>query len=288
MSHLRRFLSPQVADLLVSSVDESILKSHRREVAVLCMSLAGFTAFAEVSEPEEVMVALKQFHDAAGSLVHEYQATVASVDGDEVMVFFNDPLPCENPAAEAVKLSVALRALVAKLSSAWLRLGHELTFRVGVASGYATVGEIGFEGRFDYGLVGNVVRLAQRLGERAAGEQILINQRVFAETRDEVDTSALGDVTLPGFTNAMQAYEVLGLKTPPRQTLTDGSNPAGLSAREVEVLRLIAAGKSNQQVADELVISLNTVTHHVGNIFNKIGAANRTEAASYAHRNGIA
>ena len=160
MGRLRRFLSPQIAELIVSSGGESVLASHRREITVVFCDLRGFTAFAETAEPEEVVKVLREYHEVLGTLIYKYQATLERFSGDGLMVWFNDPLPCEQPSLQAVRMAVEMRTQVAVLLGAWRKQGHELGFGVGVAQGYATLEADAAEGRFDYAAIGTVVNLA--------------------------------------------------------------------------------------------------------------------------------
>lgn len=208
LSRLRRFLSPQLADLIVSSHDESVLSSHRREVAVVFCDLRGFTAFSEAAEPEEVMSALAEFHQAAGSLINRFAATVGSFGGDGLMVFFNDPLVCEDPAGCAVRLAVALRDSMVENLGRWARLGRDLGLGVGVDYGYATLGEVGFEGRYEYAVIGSVANLASRLCDEAQNGQILISPRVLAEVDRLVEGELLPAVTLKGFRKPIAPFSV--------------------------------------------------------------------------------
>jgi adenylate cyclase len=212
LSRLRRFLSPQIADLIVSNNDETVLKSHRREVAVLFCDLRGFTAFAEAAEPEEITGVLRDFHDSAGRLINAFGATVGYLAGDGLMVFFNDPLPCANPAQCAVTLAVSLRDDMAAVAQNWSRLGHELGFGVGIAFGYATLGEVGFQGRYDYAVIGSVTNLAARLCGEAKSGEILIAPRVQAAVEELVESQRLPDVTLKGFHKPVPVYNVVSLK----------------------------------------------------------------------------
>ena len=189
---LRRFLSPQVAELVMSSGDESFLESHRREITVVFCDLRGFTAFAETVEPEDVMLVLGEYHAALGDLVHRYEGTLERFTGDGLMVFFNDPLPCPDAPERAVRMAVAMRNRVATLAEGWHRMGHDLDFGVGIAQGHATLGRIGFEGRFDYAAIGNVTNLAARLCAEAGPGQILISQRVYAAAEDLVTAEPVG------------------------------------------------------------------------------------------------
>jgi adenylate cyclase len=216
VNRLRRFLSPQLADVIVSSGDERLLESHRREVTVLFCDLRGFTPFAETAEPEEVMGVLRDYHAALGRLIFEYEGTLERFAGDGLMVFFNDPLPCPDPAARAVRLALAIRERSAALAAGWRRRGHDLDVGVGVAMGYATLGRIGFEGRSDYAAIGTVTNLAARLCGEARPGQILVSQRVYAEVEDVVEAERLPDLTLKGFHRPVPAFEVLGLgESPP-------------------------------------------------------------------------
>jgi adenylate cyclase len=168
VGRLRRFLAPQLAEMIVSSGDERIFESHRREIVVLFCDMRGFTAFAETAEPEEVMAVLREYHDALGPLVHRHEGTLMRFMGDGLMVFFNDPLPCPDPAARAVRLAIEMRDTVAALAVEWRRRGHQIGFGVGIAQGYATLGQIGFEGHVDYTAIGTVTNLAARLCDAGA------------------------------------------------------------------------------------------------------------------------
>jgi adenylate cyclase len=212
VGRLKRFLSPHVAESIVSSKDERILESHRREITVVFCDLRGFTAFSETAEPEEVMGILNGYHAAMGELIFRFEGTLERFAGDGLMVFFNDPLPCADAPMRAVSMAVAMREQAAELSRAWRKHGHELGFGVGIAHGYATLGKIGFEGRFDYGAIGTVTNLASRLCDDARAGQILVSQRVFAMVEDEVEAEPLGDLTLKGFLKPVRAFNVLDLK----------------------------------------------------------------------------
>jgi adenylate cyclase len=213
---LKRFLAPQLAELVVSSGNERILESHRREITVLFCDLRGFTAFSETVEPEELMSILHQYHSAMGKLIFEFEGTLEHFAGDGLMVFFNDPLPCDEPAARAVRMAAVMREHTQELSRAWRRRGHELGFGVGIAMGYATLGKIGFEGRFDYGAIGTVTNLASRLCDEARAGQILISQRVYAMVEDLIDVEPLGDLALKGFLKPISAFNVIALRNAAR------------------------------------------------------------------------
>jgi class 3 adenylate cyclase len=173
--------------------------------------LRGFTAFSETSEPEDIMQLLAEYHGALGPLIRQYEGTLDRFTGDGLMAFFNDPLPCADAPERAVKMAVAMRNRVAALADEWRRAGHDLAFAVGVAQGHATLGRIGYEGRFDYTAIGNVTNLAARMCAEAAGGQILISQRVYAATEDVVTAQPLADIDLRGFSRPTRVYNVLGL-----------------------------------------------------------------------------
>jgi class 3 adenylate cyclase len=208
---LRRFLPPQLVELVVDSGDETFLESHRREIVAVFCDLRRFTAFAETTEPEEVMAVLGEYHAALGDLVHRFEGTLEHFAGDGLMVFFNDPLPCPDAALRAVRMSVAMRGRIADLADDWRRRGHDLGFAVGIAQGYATLGQIGFPGRYEYAAVGSVTNLAARLCAHAQSEQILITQRVHSAAQDHVIADPLGDVALRGFLKPVSVYDVKGL-----------------------------------------------------------------------------
>jgi DNA-binding response OmpR family regulator len=212
LGRLRRFLSPQLADLIVSSDDEAVLQNHRREVAVLFCDLRGSTAFSEATEPEEFMAALAEFHEATGPLVNDFDATVGHFAGDGFMVFFNDPIPCDNPAERAVRLAVAMREAMAGLKQKWSRVGHDVGFGVGISYGFATLGQVGFRARSDYTAVGRVVALASRLCDEAADGEILIAPKVQAAVEHLVDSKPLPEVNLKGFHRPVTPYSVLDLR----------------------------------------------------------------------------
>jgi adenylate cyclase len=211
MGRLRRFLSPQLADLVVSSGDESFLDSHRRDITVVFCDLRAFTAFAETSEPEEVMGVLDDYYQALGDLVTRFEGTLERFTGDGLMVFFNDPLPCEDAPLRAVRMAVAMRNRVEGLAKGWARHGYNLAFGVGLAQGYATLGRIGFEGRSDYTAIGNVTNLAARLCAEARPWQILLSPRVHAAVEEFVTSEPVGELTLRGFSRPVPTFNVVGL-----------------------------------------------------------------------------
>ena len=212
LQRLRRFLSPQLADAIVSSGDESILRSHRRQVAMIFVDLRGWTNFVDAVEPEELMRVLREFHDTIGGLVRRFDATVGFIEGDGVQLFFNDPIEVPDAALRAIRLGCTLRQEMAELTARWQNRGYDLDFGAGMALGYATCGEVGFEERSDYAAVGAVTNLASRLADEAAAGQILITQRLYAEVGDDVEVQSMGEFRLKGFQRPVAAFDVLGIR----------------------------------------------------------------------------
>ncbi|MCC6947500.1 MAG: GAF domain-containing protein [Bradyrhizobiaceae bacterium] len=210
MGRLRRFLPPQVADLIVSSGGEQQLESHRREITALFCDLRGFTAFSESADPEDVMKLLREYHAAIGRIIFKHGGTLERFVGDGVMVIFNDPLPLPNPSLHAVQMALEMRAAIGALAENWRRLGHEIGFGIGIAHGYATLGTIGFEGRFDYAAVGTVSNVASRLCSEAKPGQILISSRVLTAVADAVTVEPTGELTLKGIRRPIEVYNVVG------------------------------------------------------------------------------
>jgi adenylate cyclase len=212
MSRLRRFLPPQVADLIVASGGEKQLESHRREITALFCDLRGFTGFSEASAPEDVMALLRDYHAAIGEIIVKYIGTLERYAGDGVMVVFNDPVPVDNPALRAVLMALETRGTMGALMEKWRQLGHDVGFGIGIAHGFATLGTIGFEGRFDYAAIGTVSNVASRLCDEAKPGQILISPRVFTAVKDTVTVEPVGEFTLKGIGRPLAAYNVLGAK----------------------------------------------------------------------------
>ena len=217
MHQLRRFLSPQLADAIISSGDDSILRSHRRKVAMFFADLRGWTGFVDAVEPEELMQVLGEFHGAIGDLVRRFDATVGFIEGDGVQLFFNDPREVPDAALRAVRLGCALREEMAELTPRWRKRGYELGFGAGIALGYATCGEVGFEGRSDYAAIGAVTNLASRLADEAAAGQVLIAQRLYAEVEADVEAEPVGELTLKGFLRPITAFNVVAVREPDAQ-----------------------------------------------------------------------
>jgi adenylate cyclase len=213
LGRLKRFFSPQLAELIVAGGTEDPLRTHRQEITVVFIDLRGFTAFAEISEPEEVMRVLREYHAEMGKLVLQYEGTLESFSGDGMMVLFNDPVPITNPAERAIRMALAMRAGVENLTVKWRKLGYELGFGVGIAQGYATIGAIGFEGRWNYGSIGTVCNLASRLCDEAKSGQILVPQRLLGMVEELVEVEPAGELSLKGFHRSIPAHNILRLKT---------------------------------------------------------------------------
>jgi adenylate cyclase len=207
---LRRVLPPQVADLIVSSGTENQLESHRREITALFCDLRGFTGFSESSDPEDVMALLREYHTVIGKIIYKHGGTLERFAGDGVMVIFNDPVPLPNPALTAVQTALEMRAAIGVLVEKWRRLGHELGFGIGISHGYATLGTIGFEGRFDYAAIGTVSNVASHLCDEAQSGQILISPRVLLAVEDAVTVEPAGELTLKGLRRPIVVYNVVG------------------------------------------------------------------------------
>jgi adenylate cyclase len=210
--HLRRFLSPQLAEAIVSSGGDSVLRSHRRQVAMFFADLRGWTSFVDAVEPEELMRVLGEFHGTIGGLVRRFDATVGFIEGDGVQLFFNDPIEVPDAALQAVRLGCALREEMAELTPRWKKRGYDLDVGAGIALGYATCGEVGFEGRSDYAAIGAVTNLASRLADEATAGQILIGQRLYAEVEDDVEVEPVGEFTLRGFQRPVAAFNVVAVR----------------------------------------------------------------------------
>jgi adenylate cyclase len=210
IGRLKRFLAPQLAEMIVSKGDEGILELHRRDIVVVFCDLRGYTAFAETAEPEEVIAVLREYHATLGPLVSRFEGTLNQFSGDGLMVFFNDPLPCPDPAERAVRMAIEMRAAVGELRSGWRRHGRDLGFGVGVAQGYATLGRIGFEERVDYTAIGTVTNLAARLCSEAQDGQILLSKRVAAAVEGIVSLEEVGALALKGLSQAIAVYNVVG------------------------------------------------------------------------------
>jgi class 3 adenylate cyclase/CheY-like chemotaxis protein len=211
VGRLRRFLPAQLADLIISSGDESFLNAHRREITVVCCDLRGFTALAETAEPEDVWEILGEYHAALGDLIARFEGTLERFAGDGLVVFFNDPIPCDDAPLRSVRMALTMGQRVQELADRWQRRGHELALGVGIAQGYATLGRVGYADRFDYASVGSVTYLAARLCAEAAPWQILVTQRVHAAAEEFVVSRLVGELSLRGFSRPIRTFEVSGL-----------------------------------------------------------------------------
>jgi class 3 adenylate cyclase/CheY-like chemotaxis protein len=229
IGRLQRFLAPQVAQMIASSdPSDSLLASHRREVTVLFCDLRGFTAFTEASEPEEVMGVLREYHENLGELIFRYEGTLERFLGDGIMIVFNDPIPCDDHTERAVRLALDMRERVDELAKQWARVGHVLGFGIGIASGYATLGQVGFEHRREYTAIGSVINLASRLCGEAKAGQIVISQRAFSAVEQSVGASHIGQLSLKGFNRPIDAYEVVSWRG---QAPVETSSPTNSSAQ---------------------------------------------------------
>ena len=229
IGRLQRFLAPQVAQMIASSdPSDSLLASHRREVTVLFCDLRGFTAFTEASEPEEVMGVLREYHENLGELIFRYEGTLERFLGDGIMIVFNDPIPCDDHTERAVRLALDMRERVNELAKQWARVGHVLGFGIGIASGYATLGQVGFEHRREYTAIGSVINLASRLCGEAKAGQIVISQRAFSAVEQSVGASHIGQLSLKGFNRPIDAYEVVSWRG---QAPVETSSPTNSSAQ---------------------------------------------------------
>jgi class 3 adenylate cyclase len=213
LGRLKRFFSPQLAELIVTGGADDPLKTHRRDVTVVFLDLRGFTAFAETAEPEEVMTVLREYHAEMGRLILEHEGTLERFTGDGMMIFFNDPTPVPDPAKRALRMALAMRERVTPLCEQWRKRGHDLDLGIGIAQGYATIGAIGFEGRWDYGAIGTVTNLAARLCGEAKPSQILVTRRVASDAEDLVETEPVGPLTLKGLAKPVPAFNVIRLKS---------------------------------------------------------------------------
>jgi adenylate cyclase len=215
VGQLKRFLSPQVVELVTSGGEANLLETHRAEITAVFCDLRGFTAFGETVEPEEVIVVLRQYHEVIARLVSQFGATLDHIAGDGILSFFNDPVPCPDPTAQAIRMALAMRNEVGELVHSWRRRGHELDIGIGIALGHATLGTIGSAGLFHYASIGTVTNLAARLSDEAEGGQILMSARVHAATEDLIDSEPVGPLTLKGFARPVPAFNVVALRDVP-------------------------------------------------------------------------
>ena len=212
LSRLKRFFSPQLAEAIVSGGADDPLRTHRRDVTVVFLDLRGYTAFAETADPEEVMGVLREYHHEMGTLILAHEGTLERFAGDGMMVFFNDPVVVPNPEERAVRMALAMRDRVVDLSAGWRKRGYELDIGLGLAKGFATIGAIGFEGRWDYGAIGTVTNLAFRLCGEARPGQVLAAKRVVAAVEDLVEAEPVGDLALKGFSRPVSTVSLLRVR----------------------------------------------------------------------------
>jgi class 3 adenylate cyclase len=212
VGRLKRFFSPQLAELIVGGGADDPLKSHRREITVVFLDLRGFTAFTETADPEDVMAVLGEYHAAVGALVLEHEATLERFTGDGIMAFFNDPVQVPDPGLRAVRMALAMQREVHRLAEGWKKRGHALSMGIGIAQGFATIGGIGFPGRIDYGAIGTVTNLAARLCGEAQGGEILVSQRVQASLDGAVASEGAGELVLKGFHRPVPAFRVVAAR----------------------------------------------------------------------------
>lgn len=230
IGRLQRFLAPQVAQMIASSdSSDSLLASHRREITVVMCDLRGFTSFTEITEPEEVMAVLGEYHECLGELIFQYEGTLERFAGDGILILFNDPIPCADHTERAVRLALDMRdEAVSKLAKQWRGRGHDLGFGIGIAVGYATLGQVGFTQRREYTAIGSVINLASRLCDEAKPGQIVVSQRVLTAVEQSVEAASLGEMNLKGFKKPMAAYDILSWRGQPSDRK---SSPAKSSRR---------------------------------------------------------
>ena len=212
VTRLVRYLSPQVATAVLDFDKEDLFKIHRREITAVFLDLRGFTSFSDSAEPEEVAGLLRSYHAEMGKLIFKFEGTLEHFAGDGIMVFFNDPIPFEDHTERAVRMTMEMREKMKILRSGWVKNGFDLDLGIGLVAGFATLGNIGFEGRMEYGAVGNVTNLAARLYSEAKGGQILTNQKTLSKLEDLVETERVGEMSLKGFVRPVVAYNILNLK----------------------------------------------------------------------------
>lgn len=212
VDRLKRYISPQVAENILTSEDDNLFKTHRREITAVFVDLRGFTAFSDGAEPEEVLELLRTYQAEMGSIIFKFEGTLEHFAGDGIMVFFNDPETCENHTEKAVRMALEMRERLNELRRDWLKKGYSLNLGVGMAAGYAAIGNIGFEGRIHYAAVGNVTNLACRLCGEADGGQVLIDRKTLSAIEDLVEVQPLPELHLKGFIRPVTAYNVLRLK----------------------------------------------------------------------------
>jgi adenylate cyclase len=286
LNRLRRFLGPQVAELLISAEGEALLESHRRQIAVVACRLTGFGAVAEASAPEEVIAVLRAYYAGLSDIISSHEAIVGPLVEDRVTLLFNDPLPVDDPATHALRAALAIRERLDSLVMAWRKAGLDLDFGIGLDLGYATLGTIGLAGRTEYGAIGPVMHCAASLCSAASRGRILMSGRVHLASSELVETRGMGEHMLAGVTIPTAVFAVERMKgvhtTAPSAEWNRESTPAPLTGREREVVELIVRGCSNRDIAAELVIAESTAVRHVANILSKLALKSRAQVAVWA------
>jgi len=212
LARLKRFFSPHLAERILAGGVEDPLVAHRREIVAVSVDLRGFTAFTEAAEPEEVMEIIHQYHAAMGRLILEHEGTIEFFAGDGIMVIFNDPVVVANPVERALRMALGMRAAFVPLAEDWRRRNFELGVGIGIAQGYATIGNIGFEGHWDYGVIGTVTNLASRLCAEAKSGQVVAHRKALAQVENLIEAAPLGKLALKGFAQGVDAVEVLAMR----------------------------------------------------------------------------
>jgi len=281
LARLKRFLSPQVAEAVLGRNASEVFEGHRREITIVCLRLAGFPEFTERTDPEDVLNLLAAFHTVMGDLVFAFGGTVESISGDGMTVFFNDPIPVEDHIRRGIQMGLEMRERIHTMAEEWRRQGHELHAAIGVVTGYATLGEIGFEARREYAAVGHTPVLAGLLCAVAKPGQVLTTERNLAKIEDMVEAEPAGKVTPEGSLRPIAVFNLVRLKA----GVAERAGP--LSMREQEVAGLVGRGLSNKEIAGMLVISERTAESHIQSILNKLGFSNRSEIAAWATARGL-
>lgn len=282
LGRLRRFLSPRLADVLVSTEGEALLENHRRQIAVVCCQLRGFAELAEVTAPEEVMSVLLEYNEVLSDAIAESEGSVGQLSADQVMIFFNDPLPVDEPASHAVNLALRIRSGLTNTLEQWRRRGLDLGFCAGIDVGYATLGMLSVAGRNEYGAIGPVVHAAARLRDAAENGQVLIGQRVQMAVEQEFECARIGERELGASGRSVAVFAVEHARATAASTEPPRTDRGPLTAREQEVVALIVNGYTNRQIAEALVVAEPTAVRHVANILNKLKLSSRAQVAVWA------
>jgi DNA-binding NarL/FixJ family response regulator len=284
LDRLRRFLAPQVAELILATDQEQILDGHRQQITVVCFGLRGFDRFSGTRAPEEVLAVVRQFHAVLGEAAFRYEGTLEHFTADRLTVLFNDPYPCDEPTTTAIQMALEIQETISKLAAGWKVRGYDLGLAAGVDVGYATLGRIGFKGRYDYGAVGSVPGLASRLCDAAEPGQILAGAHAYAAAMSVIEFKPGPVLELPGPEQPLETYSVLGVKIMP--VVFD--RPAKiLTERESEVAELIGRGFTKRRIAATLEIAESTVKTHIEHIHSKLGVSSNVPIALWARKQGL-